>query len=288
MLILTDPQELSAKCREWRMEGKSLALVPTMGFYHKGHESLMEYGRKHADKLIVSLFVNPAQFGPNEDLEAYPRDFERDRAVAEAKGADILFCPDSSSMYDKDHKTWVEAPEMAAGLCGASRPVHFRGVCTVVLKLFLLTGADIAVFGQKDWQQQAIIKRMARDLNVPVQVVSLPAVREEDGLALSSRNVYLTEDERRRASHIRKGLLLAAKLAAQSAPAAEIVKSVKEYWRSAMPDAVIDYISLVDPDTLEPKERIDGACLLACAVRLGKARLIDNILISAGGDSGSA
>lgn len=267
-------------CQQWRRNGESIALVPTMGYYHAGHESLMKYGRDHADRLVVSLFVNPAQFGPNEDLDAYPRDFDRDSAIARAQGADALYFPSPESMYAADHGTWVEVPEMARGLCGQQRPVHFRGVCTVVMKLFLITMPDIAIFGEKDWQQQAILKRMARDLNVPVEIVSRPAVRETDGLAMSSRNVYLSEEERKQAPYIRKGLLLARELAsAQQLNGAELIRTVKDYWRQNMPDAEIDYISLVDPSSLTPLETIGKEALLACAVRLGKARLIDNILI---------
>ena len=159
MQILTNPQELAAQCRAWHAQGEDIALVPTMGYYHAGHEDLMVHARGLAKRLVVSLFVNPAQFGPGEDLEAYPRNAERDAAIAESRGADVLFMPEPGSMYAPDHATWVEVPELAKGLCGQSRPIHFRGVCTVVLKLFMLTRADVAVFGQKDWQQQAIIRR---------------------------------------------------------------------------------------------------------------------------------
>ncbi len=282
MRILTNPEELAEQCKIWRKAGEKIALVPTMGYYHKGHESLMRFGRENADRLVVSLFVNPAQFGENEDLEAYPRDFERDRAIAEAAGADVLFYPDVSEMYKEGHKTWVEVPEMAALLCGASRPIHFRGVCTIVLKLFLLTGADVAIFGQKDWQQQAILKRMVRDLNVPINIISRPAVREKDGLALSSRNVYLTEAERKQAPHIYKGLLMARNLAGSGYRSAEkLIDKVREYWARELPDGRVDYISLVHPENLTELEYLDKEAVLACAVYLGKARLIDNIYINA-------
>ena len=201
MQILTDPQELAAQCRAWHAQGEDIALVPTMGYYHAGHEDLMIHARGLAKRLVVSLFVNPAQFGPGEDLEAYPRDAKRDAAIAESRGADVLFMPEPGSMYAPDHATWVEVPELAKGLCGQSRPIHFRGVCTVVLKLFMLTRADVAVFGQKDWQQQAVIRRMVRDLNVPTRIEARPTVREADGLALSSRNVYMTAAERAQARH---------------------------------------------------------------------------------------
>lgn len=280
MRIFTLPDDLRSQCQAWRKAGETIALVPTMGYYHKGHESLMEYARQNADRVVVSLFVNPAQFGPDEDLEAYPRDFNRDRAIAEAKGADALFSPEPGAMYTQDHATWVEVPEMAKGLCGKSRPIHFRGVCTVVLKLFLLTGADLAVFGQKDWQQQAILKRMAADLNVPVKIVARPAVREDDGLALSSRNVYMSQAERVQAPFIRKGLLLARDIAQSGEKKADnIIDAVRKFWADNMPLGVEDYLSVVHPETLEPLETIDGPALMACAARLGKARLIDNIIL---------
>lgn len=280
MRILKNPEELRKQCREWHMAGLSTALVPTMGYYHKGHESLMEYGRKNADRLIVSLFVNPAQFGPNEDLEAYPRDLERDAAIAEANGVDILFCPDVADMYEADHATWVEVPELAKGLCGMNRPTHFRGVCTVVLKLLIITGADIAIFGEKDWQQQAILKRMARDLDVPTRIVSRPAIREADGLALSSRNVYLNGEERKQAPNIRKGLMLAKKLLEEGCQDGKtLVQEVKTFWKESMPLAELDYLSLVHPESLAALERVEESAILACALRLGKARLIDNIML---------
>lgn len=280
MRILKDPLVLREQCRLWQKNGESIALVPTMGYYHKGHESLMEYGRQKADRLIVSLFVNPTQFAPNEDLEAYPRDFARDASIAEALGVDLLFAPEPEDMYHQDHATWVEVPEMAQGLCGRTRPTHFRGVCTVLLKLFMLTGADIAIFGEKDWQQQAIIKRMVRDLNLPIEIISRPAVREEDGLALSSRNVYLTTEERTQAPHIRMGLLMARKLAKEKdLNADELLSRVDEYWQAKLPNGELDYLSLVHPESLIPLDNIEDKAVLACAIRLGKARLIDNILI---------
>ncbi|MDE5833378.1 MAG: pantoate--beta-alanine ligase [Desulfovibrio sp.] len=280
MRIFTKPRDLAAQCREWRAAGDTIALVPTMGYYHAGHQKLMEYGRANAKRLVVSLFVNPAQFGPGEDLAAYPRDFERDRAIAEAVGADALFAPAPEDFYYPDHAAWVVTPNLARGLCGASRPIHFRGVCTVVLKLLLVSQADLAVFGEKDWQQQAIIKRMVRDLNVPATIVALPTVREADGLAMSSRNVYLTRDERRVAPHLRKGLELAAELTGKGvreAPA--IIAAVRDYWRRHMPQAETDYLTLVHPESLKELQSIEGSGLLACAVKLGKARLIDNILL---------
>ena len=207
MDLLNTPESLRQQCRAWRSQGLSVALVPTMGFLHAGHLSLIDHARTCADRLVVSIFVNPTQFGPNEDLDRYPRDLPRDLGLAEAHGADLVFAPEPGAMYHPDHATWVEVPELAKGLCGASRPTHFRGVCTVVLKLLNLVRPAVAVFGQKDWQQLAILKRMVRDLNLDVKLVGRPIFREPDGLAMSSRNVYLTEEERAAAPAIRQGLL---------------------------------------------------------------------------------
>lgn len=282
MLILTKPEELRKICADWHKQNKTIALVPTMGFYHSGHEALMRHGRKIADKLVVSLFVNPAQFGPGEDLAAYPRNLDRDRAIAQNCGADILFAPDAAAMYSADHATWVECPNLSETLCGIKRPGHFRGVCTVVLKLFLLTGADIAVFGQKDWQQQAIIKKMADDLNVPVKIESLPAVREKDGLAMSSRNIYLDKAEREQAAAVRKGLLMADSMVkAGETDASVLQNAVLEFWSKEMPLGRVDYLSIVDAENLKELNIIKGSALMACAVYIGKARLIDNILLNA-------
>ena len=280
MQILTTPHELEAQCRAWRKAGDDIALVPTMGYYHAGHEDLMTHARGLARRLVVSLFVNPTQFGPGEDLEAYPRDPERDAAIAAAHGADVLFRPEPGLMYAPDHATWVEVPELAKGLCGQTRPVHFRGVCTVVLKLVLLTGADVAVFGQKDWQQQAILRRMARDLNVPVRIVTRPTVREADGLALSSRNLYLTPEERAQAPEIRQGLLYARKLAEEGETSVSLLReAVLRRWAERLPLGRLDYLSVVHPESLAPLTEAGDAALMACAVRMGKARLIDNILL---------
>ena len=280
MQILTSPQELAALCRQWRKDGERIALVPTMGYYHAGHESLMARGRALGSKLVVSLFVNPTQFGPNEDLAAYPRDYERDAAIARKQGADVLFIPEEGSMYAPDHATWVEVPDMARGLCGASRPIHFRGLCTVGMILFWLVQPDVAVFGQKDWQQQAIIRRMVRDMNVPVQIETQPTMREADGLAMSSRNVYMTEAERAQAPQLRQGLELARRLAAQGeTSAARLRDAVLLYWAEHLPLGRLDYLSVVDADSLEPLDTLNGRGLMACAVHMGKARLIDNILL---------
>lgn len=280
MQILTDPQELAALCRQWHAAGEDIALVPTMGYYHAGHEDLMSHARGLARRLVVSLFVNPAQFGPNEDLAAYPRDTERDSAIAHRLGADVLFKPEPGSMYAEDHATWVEVPDLARGLCGQSRPIHFRGVCTVVLKLFMLSQADVAVFGQKDWQQQAIIRRMVRDLDLPVRIETRPTVRESDGLALSSRNVYLAPEEREQAPQIRQGLMRARELAQSGENRVAVIRdAVLEYWAKHLPLGRLDYLTIVHPENITTLDAVDGPALMACAVRMGKARLIDNILL---------
>lgn len=280
MQIFTNPRELAAQCKAWHCAGDDIALVPTMGYYHQGHEDLMAYARTQAKRLVVSLFVNPTQFGPGEDLEAYPRNAERDADIARSHGADALFMPQPETMYAQDHATWVEVPELSRGLCGLTRPVHFRGVCTVVLKLFMLTGADVAVFGQKDWQQQAVLRRMVRDLDVPVRIETRETVREADGLALSSRNVYLSPDERAHASEIRKALLYAQKLAQNGETSVKLLReAVLRRWAEFLPMGRLDYLSIVHPESMTPLTEVTGPALMACAVRMGKARLIDNILL---------
>lgn len=280
MQIFTNPQDLAAQCRSWHAAGEDIALVPTMGYYHAGHEALMDQGRGLAKRLVVSLFVNPTQFGPNEDLSAYPRDIERDTQIAAAHGADAIFIPEPASMYAEDHATWVEVPDLSRIMCGLSRPTHFRGVCTVVLKLFMITQADVAVFGQKDWQQQAIIRRMVRDLNVPTRIEARPTVREADGLALSSRNVYMTAEERAQAPEIRAALLYAQKLAREGETSAALLReAVLRRWSERLPLGRLDYLSIVHPESMAPLGAVDGPALMACAVRMGKARLIDNILL---------
>lgn len=280
MQIFTNPQELAAQCKAWHSAGDDIALVPTMGYYHQGHEDLMAFARTQAKRLVVSLFVNPTQFGPGEDLEAYPRNAERDADIARSHGADALFMPQPETMYAPDHSTWVEVPELSRGLCGLTRPVHFRGVCTVVLKLFMLSGADVAVFGQKDWQQQAVLRRMVRDLDVPVRIETRETVREADGLALSSRNVYLNPDERAQAPEIRKALLYAQKLAQSGETSVKLLReAVLRRWAEFLPMGRLDYLSIVHPESMTPLTEVTGPALMACAVRMGKARLIDNILL---------
>lgn len=281
MEIISTTEAIKNRCKELKKQGKTIAFVPTMGFLHAGHLSLIAKARELADIVVVSRFVNPTQFAPTEDLDAYPNDPNHDHSVTENAGTDILFEPPASAMYHADHATWVEVPELAKGLCGVTRPTHFRGVCTVVTKLFNLIQPDYACFGEKDYQQLTIIRRMVRDLNMPVEIVGCPLVREEDGLAMSSRNAYLTKEERALAPHIRKGLLLLQEKAKQGEYSAENLYSVfSRYIQENIPAARIDYVSMVDKDSLEPVTLLKDSAVVAVAVYLGKARLLDNILIS--------
>ncbi|QJB55198.1 pantoate--beta-alanine ligase [Pseudodesulfovibrio sp. zrk46] len=280
MQIIRDPKELQKQCLKWRQEGLTIGLVPTMGFFHDGHLALMKRARPECDKLVVTLFVNPTQFGENEDLDKYPHDFEGDRAKAESQGTDILFAPAPDAMYHPDHATWIDVPELGQHLCGSARPGHFRGVCTVVTKLFMLTQPDLAVFGQKDWQQLAIIRRMVRDLDIPVKLIGHEIIREADGLAMSSRNAYLTEEERAAAPGIRQGLQKAAdKVVSGERNPDAVKKFLKDEFSAAIPMSTVDYIEVVDPEAIVPVDEITVPVLVAVAVQVGKARLIDNLLI---------
>lgn len=280
MDVTTNPKDFQKQCLSLRGQGLTTALVPTMGYFHQGHLSLMDYARENADKVMVSLFVNPSQFGPGEDLDKYPHDFERDAGLAQKHGVDILFAPQADSMYEKDHETWVEVPRLAEHLCGKSRPVHFRGVATIVTKLLMLALPTMAVFGKKDWQQLAIIKRMVRDLNIPVRIEGRPIFREDDGLAMSSRNVYLTEEERAQAPAIRKGLLKIRDMAAAGEKNAKaLMQSLEKIYAETLPLGRTDYINVVDSESIQPVDEITGKALIAVAVFMGKARLIDNCLI---------
>jgi pantoate--beta-alanine ligase len=279
MQILTTPQAMQDAALTLRAAGRRIGVVPTMGFLHEGHASLIRLARARADVVIVTLFVNPAQFGPNEDLSRYPRDFERDRAVCEAEGADILFAPEAGSVYAADASVWVDEDRLSRGLCGASRPGHFRGVCTVVAKLFNLTQPHVAVFGEKDAQQLRILRRMVRDLDIPVEIVAGPTVREPDGLAMSSRNAYLSPEERLQATCLRRARDAASsRLAAGERGAAALRAAMADVIAGA-PLARADYIEIVDDETLEPVTAIERPALAALAVFVGRTRLIDNAVL---------
>ncbi len=280
MIIITDPELLRGRCLAARCAGKAVALTPTMGFFHDGHRSLMRWARDNCDLLVVSLFVNPTQFGPNEDLDAYPRDIARDADIAEAQGVDILFTPTTDALYSPAHATWVQVPELAKGLCAASRPDHFRGVATIVSKLLVLTLPHVTVFGEKDWQQLAIVKALVRDLGLPTRVEGRPIYRESDGLAMSSRNAYLSSEERAQAPQLHQGLLAAQRLVAScERDAGPLVAAVTAHYASSLPLGPVETVELVDPDVLTPIQRIQGPALLAAAVRVGRARLIDNLVL---------
>lgn len=280
MIIIHDPLELQHLSLSERAAGKTVALVPTMGFLHQGHLSLLDEAARRADLCVTSIFVNPTQFGPGEDLDTYPRALEQDCEKAEAHGAGVIFAPKPEAMYHPDHATWVEVPDLSKGLCGASRPIHFRGVCTVVAKLLLLAGPNCAIFGQKDWQQLAVIRRMVRDLHFPVQIVGMPIVREADGLALSSRNVNLTDEERRQAPHIHAGLAMLQKLVAGGERgAAVLLENLRDYYARYLPAAKADYLELVDPDSLEKAMQVNRPTLAAVALKMSRVRLIDNFLL---------
>jgi len=272
---------LRAALIEMRKAGRSVGLVPTMGALHEGHLSLIRRAREENDVVVVSVFVNPTQFGPQEDYSRYPRDLSRDTALAVEAGADLVFAPAAEEMYLPGHSTWVEVEGLTDGLCGASRPGHFRGVCTVVTKLFALCRPDRAYFGQKDAQQLAVIRRMERDLNLGVDVVSCAIVREDDGLALSSRNVYLTPEERAQAVALSRSLRAAEQLVAEGEHRAKAIEATVRQVLAEATLGEVDYVALVDAEELTPVEVIAGEVLLALAVRFGGTRLIDNTVLRA-------
>ncbi len=279
MRIIETVVEMQAFSREARKNGKTIALVPTMGYLHEGHASLMVEGKKRADILVASIFVNPTQFGPTEDFDAYPRDLERDRKVAVAAGVDVIFAPKASDMYPRGFQTFVDVEELTRHLCGASRPGHFRGVTTVVAKLLNIVMPHVALFGKKDFQQLAVIRRMAGDLNMDVEIVGMPIVREADGLAMSSRNAYLGPEERKSALCLSRALAAARAIfrdgECRVAPLREKVLRVI----GEVPGVTIDYADFRDSETLESIETANGQTLIALAVKLGTTRLIDNCIL---------
>lgn len=272
-------EETRKQVKEWKAQGLRVALVPTMGYLHEGHKSLMERARKENDKVVVSIFVNPMQFGPNEDLEAYPRDLERDTKICEEAGVDWIFHPEVEEMYGPDFCGYVDMHTLPEKLCGASRPVHFRGVQTVVSKLFHIIPADRAYFGQKDAQQLAIIRRMVIDLNFDIEIIGCPIIREKDGLAKSSRNTYLSTEERKQAVILNQSLEEAIKAIDAGEKDAAKVKEIIVSKLNSCPLAKIDYVEVVSFDTIQPIEKIEGAVLIAIAVYIGTTRLIDNRII---------
>ena len=278
MVILKKIDEVRAQVKEWKKQGLTVGLVPTMGYLHEGHQSLIKKSEEQNDRTVVSVFVNPIQFGPNEDLESYPRDLEADAKLCESTGADIIFNPEPEEMYADGFVSFINMTGLPNALCGLTRPIHFKGVCTVVGKLFNIVTPDRAYFGQKDAQQLAIIMRMVKDLNFDIEIVGCPIIREADGLAKSSRNIYLTPEERKAAVVLSKAVKLGQDMIADGErDAAKIVGEMKKLI-SAEPLATIDYVEMVNMDTMQSIEKAEGHVLCAMAVKFGKARLIDNFI----------
>jgi pantoate--beta-alanine ligase len=280
MKIINDIDKMKTYARIMKKENKLVGLVPTMGYLHEGHLTVMRAARNQSDIVIMSIFVNPIQFGPGEDFKKYPRDIKRDEELVRSCGVDVIFYPKKEDMYPEDFSTYVNVESLTKELCGKSRPGHFRGVTTVVMKLFEIVKPDIAYFGQKDAQQAYVIKKMTEDLNMDITMKIMPTVREENGLAMSSRNSYLTKPEKKDASEIYKSLKLAEDLinSGQTDPK-KVIKKMRDLL-SKKPSLKIDYISIADTKTLKDVAAIDGEVLVAVAVFIGKTRLIDNIILS--------
>ena len=274
MQVTKTVEETRKQINQWKKEGKTIGLVPTMGFLHEGHASLIRKCREQNDIVVVSDFVNPTQFGPNEDLEAYPRDFERDSKLCESLGADLIFAPSPEDMYHDPH-AFVSIDTLSETLCGKTRPIHFKGVCTVVTKLFHIVAPDRAYFGEKDAQQLAIIRKMVKDLNFDIEIVGCPIVREEDGLAKSSRNTYLNAEERKAALCLSRAVKAGKEVIYTGADAKEVLNPMKAIIE-AESLARIDYVMMVDALTMQQVEKVDRDVLVAMAVYIGKTRLIDN------------
>ncbi len=270
--------EVRKQVKQWRKDGLSVGLVPTMGFLHEGHRSLIERAVRENDKVVVSDFVNPTQFGPNEDLEAYPRDIERDAALCTDAGASLIFNPEPSEMYD-NALTTVSVDKITKVLCGKTRPVHFAGVCTVVSKLFNIVTPDRAYFGQKDAQQLCVVRKMVKDLNFDIEIVGCPIIREADGLAKSSRNTYLNDDERKAALCLSRGLSKGRKMIDEGETSVDKIKAAIRAEIESEPLAKVDYVEIVDYDDLSDIEVVKAPMLAAVAVYIGKTRLIDNFII---------
>lgn len=276
MLIFKNIKETRKIITQWKKDGNSIGFVPTMGFLHEGHISLIKRARKENDKVVVSIFVNPTQFGPNEDFASYPRNMERDRVFCEDAGTDLIFAPEATEVYPENNLTFIDIEELGGNLCGAKRQGHFKGVCTVVAKLFNIVTPDNAYFGQKDAQQLAIIKRMVIDLNFNVKIVPCEIIRETDGLAMSSRNSYLTPEQRKAALILSRSLNVARKALAEGERDTEVIKNIIKQKLISEPLAAIDYVEVVDSSSLQPVQEINKDILVAIAVFFGKTRLIDN------------
>ena len=267
-------KEVRALVKEWKKEGFTIGLVPTMGFLHEGHASLIKRAHEECDRVVVSDFVNPTQFGPNEDLEAYPRDFDRDCRLCKENGADLVFHPSPDEMYHDQH-TYMNIDTLSETLCGVTRPIHFRGVCTVVSKLFNIVTPDKAYFGEKDAQQLAIIRKMVIDMNFDIEIIGCPIVREADGLAKSSRNTYLSPEERKAALCLSQAVSKGKSTICKNCSSSSVINEMKSII-DAEPLAKIDYVSVVDANNMQPVEKVSNDVLVAMAVYIGKTRLIDN------------
>lgn len=274
MEILTTIETVRNTINAWKKQGYSIGFIPTMGYLHDGHAALIDEARKNNDKVVVSIFVNPTQFGENEDLSSYPRDLNRDKALCESHGVDLIFTPNPNEMYH-DKKAYVNIVELSDTLCGVRRPIHFQGVCTVVAKLFNIIQPINAYFGEKDAQQLAIIRKMVFDLNFPVNIIGVPIVRESDGLAKSSRNTYLSKEERKAATILYKAIQMGKQTIKRGASADSIINTMTEIINTE-PLAKIDYVSVVDANTMQPVHAITTPVLVAMAVYIGSTRLIDN------------
>jgi pantoate--beta-alanine ligase len=274
--IIETVREMQAFSESLRRQGKTISFVPTMGFFHEGHLDLMREGRKRADCLVVSIYVNPTQFGPAEDLDRYPRDFDRDRRLAESVGVDVIYFPANREMYPPHYQTYVDVEEVTDNLCGLSRPGHFRGVTTVCCKLFNIVKPHVTIFGKKDFQQLTAIRRMVEDLNMDLEVVAMPTTREADGLAMSSRNTYLKPEEREAALSLSRSLRRAQERYGQGERDAESIVGEAKAFISSHPFTKIDYVQICDITTMKDVARIEGPCVMALAVRVGNTRLIDN------------
>jgi pantoate--beta-alanine ligase len=271
---------MTAWSQQRRQVGQTIAFVPTMGYFHEGHLELMREGRLMGDTVVVSIFVNPTQFGPQEDFDAYPRDLERDLQMAENIGVDVIFAPDTKDLYPHGYDTFIVANKLPQHLCGVSRPGHFQGVLTIVAKLFHIICPHTAIFGQKDYQQLAIIRQMVNDLNFDIRIIGYPTVREKDGLAMSSRNVRLSPNQRDSALCLYQSLTKAKEFIAAGLTDPNQIISMTEAMIRSNPETDIDYIKICDPDTLDDVNRIDRPVLMAIAVKVGNTRLIDNMILS--------
>lgn len=279
MQIAYTIKEVREQVKAWKKEGLTVGLVPTMGYLHEGHASLIKKAVENNDRVVTSIFVNPTQFAPTEDLESYPRDLEKDSRLCESLGVNLIFHPEPEEMYAPDFCTWVDMDVLSKTLCGKSRPIHFRGVCTVVSKLFNIVTPDRAYFGQKDAQQLAIIRRMVRDLNMDIEIVGCPIVREEDGLAKSSRNTYLNEEERKAALVLSQSIFLGQKMVREGETDAAKIKAAMTEKIQSEPLARIDYVEIVDGLSMQPVDTVKSPTLAAIAVYIGKTRLIDNFIV---------